>query len=622
MCGIAGYLSTNTYPPEVLEDMVEAVRHRGPDAAGFYHDGFYHAGMRRLSINDVAGGDQPLYNRDKTVALLYNGEIYNSPVLRRELEKRGILFRTHSDGEVICHLYEFEGERLFERLDGMFAAALWDVQRRRLILARDIPGEKPLYYSHNHAGELAFASEIGSLVNFPAVAKKLNRQALWDFPTFLWIPEPATVYENVFALPPGHLLIADETGVRLQSYVNRFVSTQHDYSDEEATDETRRLVQEAVRSRLLSDVPIGCFLSSGLDSSLVTTLAARDRTDLSTFTIGFEDVADPYHGRADESPFSEAYARALGTRHHTVRVTADDFRRNLDRFTEHAGQPFAVSSGLGILSVAQAAREHGVKVLLSGDGADEIFGGYSWYEYLNQVNGQMPAPTVSYGEIISMQYVGLPRPRVLNALRTYPPAVRAWAWHYYASERDKAALFSPEIATEAKNSLRHFHEFQNGSPWSAEDTIRQDRLFYFPNEMLQKVDRMTMAFGVEGRVPFAAPALLSFADALRYPQMVRDGTLKWTLRQAFRDILPPAVTNRPKHGFNVPIDHWLKGRWSDLVRETFAPSSPLSRLGLIRSDAEQHARSMLADHRRLTGHTIFCCLQLNRWIERTEGVFV
>jgi asparagine synthase (glutamine-hydrolysing) len=611
MCGIAGFRSDRPIEQTALEQMLEALHHRGPDEAGYYREGPFSGGMRRLSINDVAGGHQPLFNSDRSVALLYNGEIYNYPQLRRELELKGYVFRTRSDGEVICHLYEHYREELFERLDGMFAAALWIAPERRLILARDIPGEKPLYDSQLPNGTLAFASEIAALALCPGLDRALNHQAIWDFPTFLWIPEPATVYRDVLALPRGHILVVDDKGTRLRPYRNRFERgplPSHELPVVIA--ETRRVVEDAVKSRLLSDVPVGSFLSGGLDSSIVATIAARELASLDTFSVGFEDVVDPQHGRADESAAAAATARRIGSRHHALHVTAESFRNELDRFCRHGDQPFAVSSGLGILAVAKAAREAGIKVLLSGDGADECFGGYSWYASL----AAQASPTPPKG-IVSFQNFGVPLAQRVAAIAALPFDARAWAWHYYAHEDEKAALFAPGFRDGLASSLRHFHGFR-AEPWQPLDFIAQDRDFYFPNEMLRKVDRMGMAYSVEGRVPFAAPAVLSLADKLEFNEMVgSDGTLKWVLRRAFADILPEEVVARPKHGFNVPIDHWLKGEWADLVDDAFAADSAICRTGMVAAGAGNTARAMLNDTVRLNGHTIFCMIMLNAWLE-------
>jgi asparagine synthase (glutamine-hydrolysing) len=615
MCGIAGYKSTRDFAPETVEKMVAALRHRGPDSSGYYRDGDYHVGMCRLSINDLSGGDQPLFNTDRSVALLYNGEIYNYRELRRELESKGHVFRTGSDGEVICHLYQHHGEGLFERLDGMFAAALWIAPERKLILARDIPGEKPLYYSELRPGELVFASEIGGLKKHPGVDLTLDRQALWDFPTFLWVPEPQTVYRSIRVLPRGHILVADQEGIRVRQYANRFngdVPASLDEADVVA--ETRNVVEHAVKSRLLSDVPIGSFLSGGLDSSIVATIASRELETLDTFSVGFEDVHDPYHGRSDESAAAAQTARRIGSRHHSVRVTAQSFRDELDTFCRHGGQPFAVSSGFGILAVARAAREADIKVLLSGDGADECFGGYSWYSYLDGAarNGGRPREGV-----VSFQNFGIRLDDRLATMDAMTAHEQAWAWHYYAHENEKKALFASDFRDGLQSSLRQFRAYKGDGAWQPIDFISHDRNFYFPFEMLSKVDRMTMAYSVESRVPFAAPAVLSHADKLAFSHMIApDGTLKAVLRKAFADILPREVIERPKHGFNVPIDHWLKGEWADLVAESFAPSSALSRSGMIAPRTGQVAQEMLHNNDRLNGHTVFCMIMLNRWLEQ------
>lgn len=595
--------------------MVDALRHRGPDSAGFHRSDGYSAGARRLSINDLHGGDQPLYNEDRSVALVYNGEIYNSPRLRRELELRGHRFRTHSDGEVICHLYEELGEDLFEQLDGMFAVAVWSENERRLVLARDWPGEKPLYYTRLHGGGVAFASELKSLVLFPHLDLTLNMQALWDMPTFLWIPEPDTVYASIHALMPGETIVSDLTEVRKKTFRPESYRTSNDpLSDDDAIALTREIVTQAVRSRLLSDVPVGAFLSSGLDSSVVATVASRHLNRLTTFTIGFENLADPYGGHNDESTSATLIAKTLGTDHHVVSVTAEEFRRDLETFCGAGDQPFAVSSGLGILAIARIARESGIRVLLSGDGADECFGGYPWYFHLGGC-GERASTGAEDPENFSFQNFGIPLDERLSRLARMPAPRRAWAWHYYASEAEKRALFSVGPFEKARSSLRYFEERQPGEDWPPEEFIRQDRGFYFPFEMLRKVDRMTMACSVESRAPFAAGAVMALAERLSYTQMLRGRYNKWVLREAFREVLPEDVIERPKHGFNVPIDHWLNGAWSDLLQDAFCSSSKLSKSGLISARSGEAARAMLADPHRLNGHTLFSLVMMNMWLE-------
>ena len=615
MCGIAGYVINRKEDGSALRNMLNVLYHRGPDAEGIYESANYHGGMRRLMINDLHTGNQPLFNEDQSLVLFYNGEIYNHQSLRKDLISRGHSFKTNSDGEVICHLYEEYKERLFEKLDGMFAVALWSEKEKKLLLARDLQGEKPLYYSTLSSNEIIFASEIKSIIKHGDINKAINFQAVWDFPTYLWVPEPDTIYEHVKALMPGHILIASQNEIKIESYPNNFYPAEIPIAEDELIKETRQVVEQAVVSRLLSDVPVGSFLSSGLDSSIIAAIASKHVKELSTFTIGFENLDDPYHGKSDESHYAAQFAKQLGTKHYSIKVTAKDFLDKLPILTNFGDQPFAVSSGLGILSIAEAARNVGVKVLLSGDGADECFGGYSWYEHL----ANNLTPIQSPYENISFQNFGVPLEERLKILNSFPSAQKAWAWHYYASENEKVNLFNKDTFVAQKNSLRWFEQFSNKKTWTAKDYITHDRKFYFPNEMLKKVDRMTMAYSIEGRAPFASASILSFADKLPFEVMVKGASLKWILRKAFEDLLPKEVINRPKHGFNIPIDHWLKKEWSFLVEETFSGESALMKNGIIHQGSKTVALKMLNDPQRLNGHTIFCFIMLNLWFQNNKN---
>lgn len=611
MCGIAGILSWKGSDSEAVSRMVARLEHRGPDSSGFWGNSVYRAGMRRLSIVDLVGGDQPLYDETGRIVLFYNGEIYNSPELRRQLERDGARFRTHSDGEVICHLYRKCGRGLFEMLDGMFAVALWDDEKQTLILARDFPGEKPLYYSHLTGGGVAFASEIGSLLECKAVSRELDMQSIWDYPSFLWVPEPRTIYRSVRAVLPGEGMEISARGIIPFSFKEHIPTPDLAYeTDEEAIASVRCVVTEAVKSRLLSEVPVGAFLSGGLDSSIVCAIARRELPELHTFCIGFEDTVDPYHGYSDESAQAESYAFKLGTKHTTIRVTAGEFRALLPGFLKAAGQPYAVSSGLGIMAIAKEARSRGVKVLLSGDGADEAFGGYSWYSSIPATFTTQPSIQAAARFVDG---VGTVESRI-KRMAGYEHPLRAWAWHYYASEEEKSSLFHHDLVKES--SLRWFAAAQIEEPI---DYIRSDRSFYFSNEMLSKVDRMTMAYSVEGRAPFAAPSVQNFSTRLPWQKLIRDGQLKWVLRQGFCADLPADVITRPKHGFNVPIDHWLKGEWNDLFQETFLENSPLHRKGILARGAYEYARQLLFDPGKVAGHTLFAFVMLNLWMKEYEN---
>ncbi|MCM2343191.1 MAG: asparagine synthase (glutamine-hydrolyzing) [Alphaproteobacteria bacterium] len=619
MCGIAGYYSTHPYDPAMLENMVESLHHRGPDSSGYYHSGPFHGGMRRLSINGLHTGDQPLYNGDKSIVMFYNGEIYNYPELRKRLEAKGYHFRTGSDGEAITHLFNEVGPRAFEQLDGMYAVALWSETERKLYLARDIPGEKPLYYSRRPNGELIFASELPVFREFRNMDLSLNHQALWDFPTFLWIPEPETVYRHVSILPRGHYLSYDGNNLEMHPIINRFdqyaVKEEDDWDS--LVEKARAAVTDAIKSRLLADVPVGAFLSSGLDSSIVCTIARQELDNLTTFSIGYHaDAVDPYEGHADESAEAESYAQTLGTTHHTIRVTGDDFRKALPLFCRRAGQPYAVSSGLGVMTVAEHARAAGIKTLLSGDGADELFGGYSWYRHLD--HPILHSPGHNGSGFVSMHNKDRPLDDIINTIGSYDHPKRAWAWHYYAAEEEKRELFNREAFVDTQSSYRVFARYKPTNDWQAMDYIRQDRECYLPYEMMVKLDRMTMAHSVEGRAPLVAPHLIKFADGLSYNHMVRGDSLKPLLRQAFADILPESVTQRPKHGFRVPIDKWLTDDWRGLVQDTFSDNSALNKHGFLSKRAGSLAADMLVSPERIHGHTIFCYIMLNMWLSQND----
>jgi asparagine synthase (glutamine-hydrolysing) len=617
MCGIAGWINLPATPLEALDKMLNLIRHRGPDDSQTYADREFTCGMVRLAINGISNGSQPLFSYSGKIALLYNGEIYNSPDLRSELEKKGIHFESDSDGEVICHLFEMEGPKAFRKLDGMFAAALWNREKRQLTLVRDLPGEKPLYYANHPSGGTVFASELKAFGGFPDMKFTLDRQSIADFPTFLWIPEPNTIFREVKALPCGHYLeLSSTTQPKLVSY--KQVSPSSPFlTEEETIHEIRKTVDRSIKARLLSEVPLGAFLSGGLDSSIIATQAARQLPSLTTFCIGFEAADDPYHGKADESSAAEETAKLIGSTHHTLRVRASDFKNSLESFCWHGDQPFAVSSGLGILHIAQKANAAGIKVMLSGDGADECFGGYSWYEHLALKTHLLEGDPAE--SILFAHDTGSTLGERLEKISGLNGPQRARAWHYYASEDDKLKLFNKDFIEGLQSSTRIFSEWKSNLEWSPEDFISQDRDCYLPFEMLRKVDRMTMAHSVEGRTPFTSPSVLAMANRIPYSMMTGPGVLKKTLRKAYADILPQAVTSRPKHGFNVPIDLWLKNEWSDLLQDAFSPHSALSKQGIIAENSAENALAMLRNPRRLNGHSLFCFIMLNLWLEQSYG---
>lgn len=615
MCGIAGIITENIIDKGIVKKMLLTMQHRGPDKFGYYSDQHVNAGMCRLSINDIEGGDQPLYNENKEIVVLYNGEIYNSPELRQFLQNKGHAITTHCDGDVIAHLYEEVGEDFLSWLDGMFAIFLYDRCENKLILARDIPGEKPLYYCQSPSGNIIFASEIKAIYEAEVTQLTLNPQAIWDLPTFLWIPEPATIFNEIRALPRSSYAVIRGKKIIEKTYGFRDKPS-IDYTDEkEVIEFTRNIVEKSVKSRLLSDVSIGAFLSSGLDSSIICTLAAKSLNELHTFTISVEDKSpDPYHGNFNEAQLAEKYASMIGTKHTNIPVSDNKFYSLLNKFVRYADQPFSVSSGLGVLAIAQEAHERGIRILLTGDGADEVFGGYPWYSYLQKSNDTQSKSDGLHD--VSSQYTSMNKIKRIQKIKEHPAHKQAWAWHYYASERDKSILFNKEyFVDQTQSSLRIFKNYKKSTDWQRVDFIKQDRDCYLPFEMLRKVDRMTMAFSVEGRVPFVAPMILKHVENLRYGHFIKGQTQKACLRKAFADILPMEIVNRPKHGFNIPIDHWLKNGWNSLLEHTFSRESVLYKLGIIHEKSAREAQHMLYSTECLHGHTLFSFIALNLWLE-------
>ena len=616
MCGITGFVLNNKLDNTILRKMVSRVYHRGPDEEGYYKDGRFNGGQRRLSINDLKNGTQPLYNKDKSIVLLYNGEIYNYHELKKDLEKKGYIFRTHSDGEVICHLYDEYGEQLFNLLDGMFAISLWDVKLKKLYLVRDYIGEKPLYYSKLSSNEIVYSSELKALKDFPPLKLELNKQAIWDYISFLWIPEPNTIYKDVYALSPGCMMIVSENNIETKKYID-FKEYQKPKEYKDLVSDTRSRVTNSIESRLISDVEVGCFLSGGVDSSIIAAIASKKINNLRTYTIGFEKGEDPYGGNNDESQYAQEFAEKLNTIHKTIRVKASDFKNILEEFVHYSDQPFGVSSGLGIYLITKKARKDGVKVLLSGDGADEMFGGYSWYKYLNKIDYIPESSDKSSKDDLSFHNSCASIDEKLKMLQKYSSHKRAWGWHYYTSEYDKKSLFSQSVQEKAKSSLRFFEKYNPNKTWSPEEYIRQDREFYLPNEMLKKADRMGMGNSVEIRVPFVSKAILEFTKDLLYNDLIKKDKLKAPLRDAFKDTITDEIINRPKHGFNVPIDLWLKNDWKDLVDEAFAKISFLRQYDIIPDNVTiDTVNNMMNDEKKLHGHTIFCLIVLNMWLEK------
>ena len=556
MCGIAGFAGSLADGPDAadrLRRMCDAIRHRGPDDSGYHVAPGVALGMRRLSIIDVAGGHQPMTNEDGTVHVVFNGEIYNYQSLRARLLTGRHRLTTSSDTETLVHLYEDHGAGLARELRGMFGFAIWDDRRRRLLVARDRLGIKPLYYWPMRDG-VAFASELRALVTLPEFPRTIDPDAVVDYMAVGYVPEPRTIFAGVHKLPPGHLLEwTRDGGVRTERYWSPAVAENTRITEQEAVEETRRLLDESVRIHLLSEVPLGAFLSGGIDSSgVVATMARISDRPVRTFSIGFAERA------FDESEHAAEVASALGTEH-TQLVVRPDAELLFEQVARALDEPFADPSALPTFLVSYLARRD-VTVALSGDGGDELFGGYTRYFELNGARSLPPiARSVLRNVALRLPHATYGRNRLLSLGRTMRGR---YAGTVALPLREaEGGLLREDVARRAVPFDKTLDRwFTDGS---ARDFMSQlmivDVQSYLPGDILTKVDRMSMAHSLEARVPLLDHEIAEFALSLPPSLKFRDGVGKWVLRRALGDRVPDEVFRRPKQGFDVPLRDWFRG---------------------------------------------------------------
>ena len=596
MCGVAGIVSTSPPDPEQVRAMCRLITHRGPDGEGYHTDANAALGMRRLAIIDVVGGGQPVYNEDRTVAAVFNGEIYNFVELREQLITRGHRFATDSDTEVLVHLYEEHGEDLVTHLRGMFAFAIWDTARRRLLLVRDRVGKKPLYYRQSGTS-LAFASELKAVMADPAVSREVDPVALHHYLTYQYVPAPWSIYRGVRKLSPGHLLVWQDGEVSLRRYWKLDFTPRPVGCEREAAEQARELLLDATRVRMVSERPLGAFLSGGIDSSAVVAAMARlsDRP-VKTFCIGFDDQ------RFDERSYAATVARRYGTDHHEFVVAGSSALEVLPTVTRHFDEPFADSSAIPSFFVAELSRRH-VTVVLNGDGGDESFGGYRRYAYMNRVGRmQPPKPLRSMLTGIGsalMQRTATPQlqrvGRGLRLLSETPQHRYATLMSHFTGEA-KDALYTramhEQVAGVDSNEL--ISRVFDASP-ADEDVNRLmdvDVNTYLPGDLLVKVDITTMAHSLEARSPFLDHRLMEWAAGLPGRWKVDGRVTKALLKKAMTPWLPPELISRPKAGFGVPMADWLRCELRPLAFDLLTDHTARSR-GLFRPEV---VRQLLQDH--------------------------
>ena len=580
MCGIYGVLELRpSHRPaeELLAKMGQVMVHRGPDDYGHYCDGPLALGMRRLSIIDVEGGHQPIANEDQTVWVVCNGEIYNYRELRAELEKKGHTFGTNSDTEVIVHLYEEIGVNVFTRLRGMFAVAIWDLQQHRLILGRDRLGKKPLYLSRN-PNSLLFASTIKALLQDATISKELNFSALNEYLALGYVPAPLTLFKEIEKILPGHYVICERGQISQHRYWDVDPEKLEDRPEEEWVERVREKLLESIRIRLVSDVPLGAFLSGGIDSSaIVAAMAGMTDQPVKTYSIGFEGEDRFYN----ELPYAGIVARFFGTDHHEI-VVRPDAAKLLPKLIECMDEPMADSAFITTFLVSQLAAQS-VKVILSGVGGDELFGGYR--RYLGDAFGR-------YYQLLP----GAVRLKLLPSLLARLPRDRHSSWKNlfrYAEAFVKSAnlspterytsyvtLFSSDLRAELRKGEgsgvgpsseimgRYFAQCAGAE--NLNQCIYVDLKTALADDLLALTDRMTMAMSLECRAPFMDHELVELAAAMPAHLKIRGFTMKYVLKKAVKPWLPAEILNRKKRGFGAPLGAWLRRDLKSLVEETLS----------------------------------------------------
>lgn len=581
MCGICGIVNLDSSRPvdaHLIQSMTGTLAHRGPDDTGYFLRGPVGLGHRRLSIIDLAGGGQPIFNEDGSLVIVFNGEIYNFSDLTEELVARGHVFRTRSDTETILHAYEEYGEECVTRLRGMFTFAIWDSRRRRLLLARDRLGKKPLYYYRGN-GFLAFASEIKALLECPEAPREIEPESLDLYLSLRYVPGPRTMFKHIFKLQPGHLLVLDAGAVHIRKYWDLEYRQPDPHPKTYYLERFNELLEESVRLRLIAEVPLGVFLSGGLDSSAILAVMSRitGGARIKTFSVGYQ-ASHRREEEANEFHFARLAAKTFGSEHHEFRLGVTDFRDFLPGLVWHLDEPLADPSCIPLYYLSKLAREY-VTVILSGEGADEILAGYSIYQKmlaLETVRGSLG----SWAPWFAARLAGLaPGEARRSRLRLASLPLEA---RYKGVSRG----FRPELKRRLLNGrgaagsdarleelFSHYHR-RVAQASALDRMLYVDTKVWLPDDILLKGDKMTMANALELRVPFLDHKLVEFAASLPAGLKLNRGWGKFLLRQAMGGVVPKAILKRSKKGFPVPTADWLRVQLRNFTRDTLlAPNS-------------------------------------------------
>jgi len=624
MCGITGFVNAGGGAVDrfILESMNRAIAHRGPDDDGFYVFQNAALAMRRLSIIDVAGGQQPIHNADRTKWIVFNGEIYNYQSLREGLEERGHRLYTKSDTEVVLHLYDEFGPDCLQHLRGMFALAIWDETDRTLFLARDRVGKKPILYSHQKNGDLMFGSEFQALLKHPSVGREVDMQAIDSYFSFLCVPAPQTAFKQIRKLEPGHWLRWKNGQIETHRYWQPDFSKKIKITESEAIEETTRILRESTRLRMISEVPLGAFLSGGVDSSAVVALMAQESDQpVKTFSIGFEEED------FSELKYAKRVAEHVGAEYNEliVRPKALDV---LPTLVEHYGEPYADSSAIPTYYVSQETRKH-VTVALNGDGGDESFAGYERYTAMRIAEAYTRVPAALRKIFVEAPVGLLPtselkRSRFRDAKRflqaaNLPRTERYFRWMSTFNRDAKTELYAPDFATavagqNASALLDKWFATANGTG-TLDATLLTDQMTYLPNDLLVKVDIASMANSLEARSPFLDHNLIEFAASLPESMKMRGLETKSLLKKVAARLVPKEVIYRRKMGFGVPVGRWFRGEMKDFVRGVLLSEKSLKR-GMMRSEILERYVNEHTNGERDHAFQLWTLLMLELWFQR------
>ncbi|HEY0077648.1 MAG TPA: asparagine synthase (glutamine-hydrolyzing) [Pyrinomonadaceae bacterium] len=632
MCGINGIAlssrSRERLDVDALERMRDVITHRGPDDEGLFVEARVGLGHRRLSIVDVASGHQPMTNEDDTLHIVYNGEIYNHADFRQSLEARGHRYRTHCDTETILHLYEEHREACVEHLRGMFAFAIWDARRRELFIARDRLGVKPLYYVHDADGSLYFASEIKSLLEARAVRAELNYEALPDYLANHATSGEETLFRGVRRLMPGHTMLWRDGHLRIQKYWDLSFAAEADgdldsRSDRDLIEEWRELFETSVRLRLMADVPLGMFLSGGIDSSAIAAVMSRMVDEpIKTFSVAFAER------EANELEYARLVARRFKTDHHEIVVSPGQFFDALPSLVWHEDEPLAHPSSVALYFVSHLASRH-VKVVLTGEGSDEMLAGYERYRktlhllsFGAKYHSLAPASLrrLVRGRIEALPVASKARQKLQRTFLMLEPTLEALYFDNFSvfSRAMQNDLLTPE--TRERVGVIDPYAVMRGHYERADSPSTLNRMLYadvktYLHELLMKQDQMSMAASIESRVPFLDHKLVEFTARLPLRLKLRRGwTTKYILRESMKGVLPPEILTRPKMGFPVPVGAWFRGEFRHLIDEYVLGERAAAR-GLFRPDFIQR---LVARHQAGENHSerLWALVNFEMWMRR------